>query len=256
MEASRCKMNSVIDTMLAHRSVRRFTTQPVDDALLDEMVQCGIRASNTGNMQLYSVIATTQEPLRSELCKLHFGQCATAPLWLTVCVDVARYHHYCRVNQCDEPYGNLLWFTSALVDASLFAQNLCLAAESKGLGFCYLGTVNYNTRQIAELLQCPRGVVPVIALAMGHPDEEPRRSERLGNDAILHRETYHVPTDDELVEMHRVRDDDPFNKKMVEENGTRNYCEIFTTKRYPRQMNESVSRDLLQFLKDSGMWDF
>ncbi len=169
---------------------------------------------------------------------------------------MARYHQYCRVNGCDEPYGNLLWFTSALVDASLCAQNICVAAEAKGLGFCYLGTVNYNTRQIAELLQCPKGVVPVVAIAMGHPAEQPRLSERLGQDAVVHRETYHVPTDDELIATHKVRDEEPFNKKMVEENGTRNYCEIFTTKRYPHQMNVNVSRDLLQFLRDSGMWDF
>ncbi len=249
-------MNSIQKSLLAHRSVRQFTSEAIAPALLDELLQCGLRASNTGNMQLYSVIVTRQEPLRSELCKLHFGQCASAPVWLTICTDVARYHQYCRINQCDEPYGNLLWFTSALVDASLCAQNICVAAESRGLGFCYLGTVNYNTRQIAELLNCPKGVVPVIAIAMGYPEEEPRRSERLGLDAIVHHETYHVPTDDELAATHRVRDNDPFNRRMVEENGTRNYCEIFTTKRYPRSMNESVSRDLLNFLKDSGMWDF
>jgi nitroreductase len=249
-------MNNAINTMLQHRSVRKFTSEASDNKTLDEMIACGLRASNTGNMQLYSIIATQQKPLRSELCKLHFGQCATAPLWLTVCTDVARYHHYCRVNGCDEPYGNLLWFVSALVDASLCAQNICVAAESQGLGFCYLGTVNYNTRQIAELLQCPKGVVPVIAIAIGHPAEEPRLSERLGADAVLHRETYHVPTDAELVESHKVRDENPFNKKMVEENGTRNYCEIFTTKRYPHDMNVAVSRDLLQYLRDSGMWDF
>ncbi len=248
--------NPTIDTLLAHRSVRRFKSQAVSPELLADLVECGLRASNTGNMQLYSVIATQNEPLRGELCKLHFGQCATAPLWLTVCTDVARYHQYCRVNGCDEPYGNLLWFISALVDASLCAQNICVAAEARGLGFCYLGTVNYNTRQIADLLQCPKGVVPVIAIAMGYPDEEPRRSERLGQDAVLHHETYHVPTDAELVESHRVRDDDPFNRQMVAENGTRNYCEIFTTKRYPQAMNTAVSNDLLQFLKESGMWDF
>ena len=249
-------MNNAIDTMLQHRSVRRFTSEAVSDELLGQIVDCGLRASNTGNMQLYSVIATRQEPLRSDLCKLHFGQCATAPLWLTVCTDVNRYHHYCRVNGCDEPYGNLLWFVSALVDASLCAQNICVAAESKGLGFCYLGTVNYNTRPIAELLQCPKGVVPVIAIAMGYPDEQPRLSERLGQDAVLHSEVYHTPTDADIVRTHAVRDDDPFNRRMVEENGTRNYCEIFTTKRYPHQMNVAVSRDLLNFLKDSGMWEF
>ena len=77
--------NDTLDLLMRHRSVRQFTSAAVDPLLLDELLQCGLRASNTGNMQLYSVIVTQQEPLRSELCKLHFGQCATAPLWLTVC---------------------------------------------------------------------------------------------------------------------------------------------------------------------------
>ncbi len=245
--------NNAIQVMMEHRSVRQFTDETVAKDLLDEIVTCGLRASNTGNMQLYSIIATQQEPLRTELCKLNFGQCATAPLWLTICTDVHRYHHYCRVNGCDEPYGNFLWFASALVDASLCAQNICVAAEARGLGFCYLGTVMYNTAKIAELLQCPEGVVPVITIAMGHPAEQPRESERLGMDAMLHCETYHDATDAEIVSTHRVRDEHPFNQQMVRENGTRNYCEIFTTKRYPRAMNEAVSADLLAFLKKQKM---
>ncbi len=245
-------MKDAITTMMQHRSIRQFTSEAVDEALQKEILDCGLRASNTGNMQLYSIITTSQEPLRSELCKLHFGQCSTAPLWLTICTDVRRYHHYCRVNQCDEPYGNFLWFASALVDASLCAQNICVAAESRGLGFCFLGTVMYNTEQIASLLQCPEGVVPVIAIAMGHPAEESRMSERLGQDAVVHSEVYHDPTDDDIVRTHAVRDNDPFNREMVRQNGTRNYCEIFTTKRYPRQQNEAISHDLLDFLRRHG----
>ena len=235
-----------------HKSVRNFSRRIVDETIIKDILEASIRASNTGNMQLYSIITTRQEPLRSELCKLHFGQCSTAPLWLTICTDVRRYHHYCRVNQCDEPYGNFLWFASALVDASLCAQNICVAAESRGLGFCFLGTVMYNTEQIASLLQCPEGVVPVIAIAMGHPAEESRMSERLGQDAVVHSEVYHDPTDDDIVRTHAVRDNDPFNREMVRQNGTRNYCEIFTTKRYPRQQNEAISHDLLDFLRRHG----
>ena len=246
-------MDNTIETLLAHRSVRQFTDKQVSPDLLEEIVNCGMRASNTGNMQLYSVIATQEEPLRTELCGLHFGQCASAPLFLTVCTDVNRYHHYCRVNGCDEPYGNLLWFLSALVDASLFAQNLCVAAEARGLGFCYLGTVMYNTEKIATLLQCPKGVVPVITIAMGHPAEEGRMSERLGCDAVLHNEVYHDPTDEEIKRTHAVRDNDPFNREMVRQNGTRNYCEIFTTKRYPLEQNVAISSDLEHFLKKSGV---
>ena len=244
---------SAIEVMLRHRSIRRFTEEPVGEALLREIVECGLRASNTGNMQLYSVIATREEPRRSQLLQLHYGQCATAPLLLTVCTDVHRYHRYCQVNQCDEPYGNLLWWSSALVDASLFAQNLGLAAEARGLGFCHLGTVMYNTAQIAALLECPEGVVPVITLALGHPAEEGRMSERIGPEGVLHSEVYHPHTDDDIRRIHAVRDTDPFNQEMVRQNGTRNYCEIFTTKRYPRQMNEEVSAKLEAFLRGSGM---
>ncbi|MDY6370749.1 MAG: nitroreductase family protein [Bacteroidales bacterium] len=247
--------HQTIELMLRHRSIRRFSDQPVSDSLLSELVECGLRASNTGNMQLYSVIATREEPLRSELLKFHFNQCSSAPLLLTVCTDVHRYHRYCQVNQCDQPYGNLLWMMSALVDASLFAQNLCLAAEARGLGFCHLGTVMYNTPEIAALLHCPEGVVPVIALALGFPAEEGRLSERIGPDGVLHSEVYHPYSDDDIRRIHAVRDTDPFNLEMVRQNGTRNYCEIFTTKRYPRTMNESVSQKLEDFLRQAGMMD-
>ena len=67
------EMNA-IDVMLQHRSIRKFASEKVDPKLLEEIVNCGLRASNTGNMQLYSVIATEEEPLRTELCQLHFGQ--------------------------------------------------------------------------------------------------------------------------------------------------------------------------------------
>lgn len=245
--------SDAIDLILQHRSIRQFTGEPVDEALLHEIVECGLRASNTGNMQLYSVIATREEPLRSQLLEQHFGQCASAPLLLTICTDVHRYHRYCQVNQCDQPYGNLLWWASALVDASLFAQNLCLAAEARGLGFCHLGTVMYNTARIAALLRCPEGVVPVIALALGHPAEQGRLSERIGPDGVLHSETYHPYSDDDIRRIHAVRDHDPFNQEMVRQNGTRNYCEIFTTKRYPRQQNEAISAALGAFLQQAGM---
>ena len=111
----------------------------------------------------------------------------------------------------------------------------------------------YNTAQIAALLECPEGVVPVITLALGHPAEEGRMSERIGPEGVLHSEVYHPYTDDDIRRIHAVRDTDPFNQEMVRQNGTRNYCEIFTTKRYPRQMNEEVSAKLEAFLRGSGM---
>lgn len=241
-----------ISLMKAHRTVRRYSQRTVDDEVLRRMLECGLRASNTGNMQMYSIVVTTDADLRARLSQLHFGQGATAPVFITVCVDVNRYHHWCRLNGCDEPYSNLLWLMSSTVDASLCAQNICVAAEAEGLGFCYLGTVMYNTRAIAELLHLPKGVVPVVTLSMGYPDEEPAQSERLPLDGVCHRDTYHDYSDDDIRRVHRVREEFPFNQEMVKLNGVRNLAELFTTKRYPRKDNEAVSQALREFVEQAG----
>ena len=241
-----------IDLLISHRSIRKYKDKPIDDALLNTLIEAGARASNTGNMQMYSAVLTRDPAHRAEMAKLHYGQGASAPLYLTICVDVERYHHWCRVNQCDQPYLTLLWLMMASVDASIFAQNVCIAAESKGLGFCYLGTVLYNAAQIAQLLQLPKGVVPLIALSMGWPDENPDQSERLPIEAILHNETYPKYTDDDIHRIHKQREEFPFNQEMVRINGVRNLAELFTTKRYPRKDNEAISASLKEFLTQSG----
>lgn len=243
---------NTIEILKNHRSIRRYKSTPVPQGLIDRMVEAGARASNTGNMQLYSIIVTQEKERIEALSKLHYGQGSTAPLFLTICADVNRYHHWCRLRGCDEPYGNFLWLLSATVDASLFAQNICVAAESEGLGFCYLGTVMYNTAQIATLLEIPKGVVPVITLSMGYPDEQPEQSERLPLNGIIHKEKYRHYSDDDIEEIHRLREEWPFNREMVKQNGVRNLAELFTTKRYPRKDNEAISAALKEFIIQAG----
>lgn len=245
-------MNAIETLLCGHASVRRFTDKPVSDEVLHRITECGSRASNTGNMQVYSLVATCEPERRQALSALHFGQCASAPVLLTVCADVNRYHHWCRQRGCDQPYDNFLWFLSGVIDASLFAQNLCVAAESEGLGFCHLGTVLYNAAAIADLLRLPQGVAPVITLALGYPADESRLSERLPVEGILHREIYCDYSDEEIDRIHQVREEFPFNQEMVRQNGTRNLAEIFTNIRYPKQANTDISRALLAYLAAAG----
>lgn len=248
--------NETIDLLLTHRTVRQFKSLQISEELLTKILNCGCRASNTGNMQLYSIIATSSQPLLGRLSQLHFGQGSTAPLFLTICVDVNRYHHWCRLNGCDEPYDNLLWLMSATVDASLCAQNICVAAESEGLGFCYLGTVLYNTQAIADLLSIPKGVVPVVTICMGYPDEQPAQSERLPLDAILHQDTYHDYSDNDVHRHHRIREEFPFNREMVRQNGVSNLAELFTRIRYPHSDNVAISKALQEFIEQAGFMNF
>ena len=245
-------MNSIEQHLCSHATVRQYQDRPIPDEVMQRIIECGGRASNTGNMQVYSVVVTQQPERRKALSDLHFGQGATAPALLTVCADINRYHHWCRQRGCDEPYDNFLWFLSGVIDASLFAQNLCVAAESEGLGFCHLGTVLYNTEAIAQLLELPKGVVPVIALSIGYPATQPTLSERLPIEGIAHSETYHDYTDADIDRIHEVRESFPFNQEMVRQNGTRNLAEIFTQIRYPKKANVEISQTLLHFLGQAG----
>jgi hypothetical protein len=55
----------------------------------------------------------------------------------------------------------------------MMAQNMVVAAESLGLGTCYLGSAQYRTKAIAEEYNLPKRVFPVVALAAGYPAENP-----------------------------------------------------------------------------------
>ncbi len=244
---------NTIDLLKNHRSVRRFQQRPIEEDKMNRILECGMRASNTGNMQIYSIILTQDKDNVAALSKLHFGQGATAAAFLTVCVDVNRYHHWCRLRNCDEPYDNFLWMMAGTVDATLAAQNICVAAESEGLGFCYLGTVMYNTKAIAELLELPKQVVPVVTLCMGYPDEEPALSERLPLEGVVHQEKYHDYSDDDINRIHEVRENFPFNQEMVRQNKTENLAQIFTQIRYPKKDNVPISQAYLDFITQAGM---
>ena len=161
----------MIETIFRHRSVRSYKSDPVDERLLERILEAGVRASNTGNMQVYSIVVTTDPAIRQELSPCHFGQpmVTGAPVVLTFCVDVRRFSLWCRQRGAEPGYDNFVWFLSGAIDAMLAAQNICLAAESEGLGVCFLGTTIYNADRIAEVLRLPEGVLPVTTVTLGWP---------------------------------------------------------------------------------------
>jgi len=240
------------ELLLNHRTVRKYQDKTIPEEMLRRILECGIRGSNTGNMQMYSIIATRTPEMKEKLAALHYGQGSTCDTYLTICVDVNRYHHWTRQRGCDEPYNNMLWLMNGTIDATICAQNICVAAESEGLGFCYLGTVLYNAQAISELLELPKGVVPVITLSLGFPDNEPALSERLPLEGVLHMEKYQDYSDEDIDRIHETRETFPFNQEMVRINNVRNLAELFTQKRYPKKDNEAFSESFMKLCKEKG----
>lgn len=159
------------------------------------IVGAAAHAPNTGNMQLYTIVATIDPSAKKELAGLHFNQPAAtgADVLLTVCADTRRFGRWCRCRQAENSLDNPGGRLTAAVDAAIVAQQIVTVAETAGLATCYLGTATYNAEAIGRLLDLPKGVVPIVGIAMGYPlpDDTPAPADRLPVDAVLHMERYH-----------------------------------------------------------------
>lgn len=244
----------ISDTIAAHRSIRKFKPESVNGELLTEILEAGTRASNTGNMQVYSIIVTRDAALRKELAPIHFNQkmVAEAPVHITFCADVNRFSLWCRQRDAEPGYNNLLWFMSAAIDTVLVSQNVALAAEERGLGICYLGTVAYNPQPLIDLLQLPHGVIPVTAMVMGHPDVHPPLTPRLPLDGVVHYETYKDYTSESIAAIYSATEESEQTRTLLEINQKNTLAQVFTQNRYTLKDNLAASEAYLQALKKQG----
>ncbi|MDD2197476.1 MAG: NADPH-dependent oxidoreductase [Bacteroidales bacterium] len=240
--------------ILNHRSIRKYKSTPIEESLLNEILNAGVRASTTGNMQVYSIIVTTDQEIKKQLLPCHFNQpmVTQAPVILTFCADFNRFNKWCLQRDAKPGYDNFLSFFTAAIDALLVAQNVCIAAEDNGLGICYLGTTTYTADKIIDVLKLPKGVVPVTALAIGYPDELPELTDRIPLAAVLHREIYQDYSAGDIDQIYAAKEALPLTKSLIEENKKETLAQIFTDIRYNRTDNVSFSKVLLKVLADQG----
>jgi nitroreductase len=171
----------MIDTLLNHRSIRKYKPKAIPNEILEKVLLAGTRASTTGNMQVYSMVVTSKPEIKEKLWEAHFKQTMVkeAPVVITFCADFNRFNKWCEQRKAVPGYDNFLSFMTAAIDALLVSQNVAVAAEDHGLGICYLGTTTYMAEKIIDILDLPRGVVPVTTLVVGYPDANPGLTDRL-----------------------------------------------------------------------------
>lgn len=236
------------------RSIRRYSDQPVSDELLNRLLTEASRTQTMGNLQLYSVVVTRSDEVKQQLAPAHFNQpmATQAPIVLTICADFNRTSVWARQRKAEPGYDNFLSFVNAATDALLYTQTLCNLMDEEGLGYCYLGTTIYMPQMIIDTLHLPQLVMPIATLTVGWPAEEPPLSDRLPLESLVHNETYHNYTSEQIDTYY-------YNKEQLEEN--RHFCEInqketlaqiFTDIRYTKKDNEAMSAGLLEALKHQG----
>lgn len=243
-----------IELLQQRRTIRSYSSQEVSESLLKNLLEVACRVSTTGNMQLYSVVATRDEANKKRLAPAHFNQptVTSAPLVLTFCADFNRFIAWCHERNAEPGYDNFQSFFTAAIDALLVAQQFATAAEAEGLGICYLGTTTYNAMQIIDALQLPRFVVPVTTLTVGYPASLPKQVDRLPIEAILHNEYYNDYTPETIDTLYSYKESLAENKQFVAENGKETLAQVFTDVRYPRANNEHFSTVFLDVIRKQG----
>lgn len=243
-----------MDSIKNRRTIRKYTDQDIPDSLLNDLLEQAFRAPTMGNMQLYSVIVTRDPERKKRIAPAHFNQpmVTSAPVVLTFCADFNRFCEWCRLRDARAGYDNFLSFLNAASDTLLVTQNFCTLAEAEGLGTCYLGTTLYSAGQLIEALELPKLVIPVATITVGYPDEHPDQPERLPIEGLIHQETYHAYTDEDINRIYEAKEAMPENRHFVEINHTENLAQVFTDYRYTKEANEAISKVLLETLKKQG----
>ena len=189
--------NDTLAVMLAHRSVRHFTSEALPDGTLETLIAAAQSASTSSNMQTWSVVAITDPDTRAKIADWAGGQRQVndAPLLLAWIADLSRAERIgvaAGREMAALPYTEVA--ITAMIDAALASQNAAVAAESLGLGVCYLGNMRNQPEKVAALLNLPSQSFAVFGLSVGYPD--PARATplrpRLPQEVVLHRERYNA----------------------------------------------------------------
>lgn len=185
--------NPVIEAMLNRRSVRKYSDQVPTDDVIETVVRAGQQAPFAS--QLCSLLLTRK--------KAPFG----APLWFTVCVDMHRMELIMAKRGWSMVSNDLSMLLFGIQDAALMAENMVIAAESLGMGSCFLGNTPYRAKRIQKQYTLPKRVFPLVELVMGYPAEEFPPRPRYPINFTLFEDHYPEMTDEMIEVAMRVMDE-------------------------------------------------
>lgn len=169
-------MNNTIKQLFDRKSMRVFEDKEIDDESKQLIIEAAIQAPTAGNMTLYSIIDVQDQTIKEKLAKSCDNQpfIAKAPLVLIFVADYQKWYDAFKYCQGDKEvrtpsYGD---FLLAFSDTLIAAQNAVVAAESMGIGSCYIGDILEQYEVHRELLNLPQYTAPVGMLVMGYPTEQ------------------------------------------------------------------------------------
>lgn len=239
-------MNEVITTILNHRSIRHFADKPLTDEQIKKIVSCAQSASTSSFIQAYSIIGIKDKTKKQQLAELAGSQeyVEKNGHLFVFCADLNRHSFIGEYEQKDIDIAieSTEKFMVALIDASLAAQNAAIAAESLGLGICYIGGIRNKLAEVKKLLKTPERVIPLFGMTVGYPERISELKPRLPLEHVYHEEEYQQDKD---VFLHQLQEYDQVISSYYDQRsgGTRQ-------ERWTEQMANMLEKQTRMYMKD------
>ena len=239
-------MNEVIRQLHARKSMRVYTEREITPEEKRAILEAAVQAPTAGNQQLYTILDITDQKLKEALVETcdHQPMIAEAKLVLVFCADCKKWYDAYLATDCQPRKPGVGDLMLAVCDTMLAAQNAVTAAESLGIGSCYIGDVMENCERQRELLQLPEYVFPVGMVIFGFPNEQQQKRpkpERVAMEYVVHENGYRPLTDAQLEAMWTPRG---ANAKSYTE-----WMQAFCNRKYNSDFSKEMTRSVAEYLK-------
>jgi len=239
-------MNPILESLKARKSVRAYEERPIPDEIKEAILNAAMEAPSAGCQQLYTILDITSQSLKNTLAVTCDNQpfIAKAPLVLVFCADCKKWYDAYKEAGGDPRKPGAGDLMLAVTDTAIAAQNAVVAAESLGIGSCYIGDIMENCEKHRELLHLPPYVFPAVMLVFGWPTQqqkERQKPQRCSLEHIVHENTYRSMDGAELRKMlmHNTKGL-PFEQ----------WCNAFLKRKYNSGFSKEMSRSVRKYLED------
>ncbi len=239
-------MNEILKSLHERKSVCVFTDEEIAGEDKNSILQAALQAPSAGCQLLYTILDITDKDKKEKLAVLCDNQLfmAKAKMMLVFCADCRKwlsFYQEAGLKPRNPGVGDLLL---AVEDALIAAQNAVTAAESLGIGSCYIGDVMENAEEMKTLLQLPKYVYPACLLVFGHPtkqQKERKKPERFRLSDIICENSYQEKTGAQIREMFSGKTD----QKSYDE-----WMEAFWKRKYESDFSREMNRSMEIYLRD------
>lgn len=234
-------MNEVIKLLKSHTSIRKFNEIKITDEQIENIIESAMQGATAGNMMAYSIIKIRSRDTLSKLAKSCDNQpfIEDADLALLFIADNYKWHKYYKQRNISEAFHDysgpsISDFMLGIEDGMIAAQNAVIAAESLGIGTCYIGDIMENYEYHRKLFNLPKYTMPIALVVMGNYDYKPKTRERFDKSHVVFDEIYPTISEEFINNM--------FSKKEINDND-------FAVKFYKRKMDAPFFKEMIRSIK-------